>query len=80
MPFFSDLVFEAGLVARSVGDFFSGGGLRLGVTGLSRSGKTVLLTALVNNLIAGARFPVLAASAEGRLYRDTGSRTPFLKT
>ncbi len=69
MSFFTDLVFEAGLVARSLGDYFSGGGMRLGVTGLSRSGKTVFLTALVNNLIAGARLPVLAASAEGRLTR-----------
>ncbi len=69
MPGFSDFVFEAGLVARSIGDFFSGAALRLGVTGLSRSGKTVFLTALVNNLIAGARLPVLAASAEGRIMR-----------
>jgi uncharacterized protein len=69
LSFFTDLVFEAGLVARSLGDYFSGGGLRLGVTGLSRSGKTVFLTALVNNLIAGARLPVLAASAEGRITR-----------
>ena len=69
MPGFSDFVFEAGLVARSIGDFFSGGALRLGVTGLSRSGKTVFLTALINNLIAGARLPVLAASAEGRIMR-----------
>jgi predicted YcjX-like family ATPase len=66
---FSDLLFEAGLVARSLGDYFAGGGLRLGVTGLSRSGKTVFLTALVTNLIAGARLPVLAASAEGRITR-----------
>jgi predicted YcjX-like family ATPase len=69
LPGFSDFVFEAGLVARSIGDYFSGGALRLGVTGLSRSGKTVFLTALVNNLIAGARLPVLAASAEGRIMR-----------
>jgi uncharacterized protein len=69
LSIFSDFVFEAGLVARSIGDYFSGSGLRLGVTGLSRSGKTVFLTALVNNLIAGARLPVLAASAEGRLTR-----------
>ena len=60
LSFFSDLAFEAGLVARSIGDYFAGGGLRLGVTGLSRSGKTVFLTALVNNLdrrrpAAGAR-------------------------
>jgi len=69
LSIFTDLVFEAGLVARSLGDYFSGGRLRLGVTGLSRSGKTVFLTALVNNLIAGARLPVLAASAEGRVAR-----------
>ena len=69
MPGFSDFLFEAGLVARSIGDYFSGGALRLGVTGLSRSGKTVFLTALVNNLIANARLPVLAASAEGRITR-----------
>ena len=69
MSIFTDLVFEAGLVARSLGDYFAGGRLRLGVTGLSRSGKTVFLTALVNNLIAGARLPVLAASAEGRITR-----------
>ena len=64
MSVFTDLVFEAGLVARSIGDFFSGGGLRLGVTGLSRSGKTVFLTALVNNLVAGAQAP-----GAGRLRR-----------
>jgi predicted YcjX-like family ATPase len=69
LSIFTDLVFEAGLVARSLGDYFSGGRLRLGVTGLSRSGKTVFLTALVNNLIGGARLPVLAASAEGRIAR-----------
>ena len=69
MPGFSDFVFEAGLVARSITDYFSGAALRLGVTGLSRAGKTVFLTALVNNLIAGARLPVLAASAEGRIMR-----------
>ena len=69
MPDFSDFFFEAGLVARAIGDYFSGAALRLGVTGLSRAGKTVFLTALINNLIAGARLPVLAASAEGRIIR-----------
>jgi predicted YcjX-like family ATPase len=43
--------------------------LRLGVTGLSRSGKTVFTTALIQNLIEGARLPVLKASAEGRIAR-----------
>jgi uncharacterized protein len=69
LSIFTDFAFEAGLVARSIGDYFSGAALRLGVTGLSRSGKTVFLTALVNNMIAGARLPVLAASAEGRITR-----------
>jgi hypothetical protein len=69
LPFFNDLVFEAGVAARSLADYLGGGGLRLGVTGLSRAGKTVFITALVNNLIGRARLPVLAASAEGRIAR-----------
>jgi predicted YcjX-like family ATPase len=43
--------------------------VRLGVTGLSRAGKTVFITALVHNLIAGGRMPFFAASAQGRLIR-----------
>lgn len=43
--------------------------LRLGVTGLSRSGKTVFTTALIQNLIEGASLPVLKAAAEGRIAR-----------
>ncbi len=69
MSFFDNLTFEAGVVARSLGDYLRGGALRLGVTGLSRSGKTVFVTALVNNLLAQARLPVLAASAEGRIAK-----------
>lgn len=41
--------------------------LRLGVTGLSRSGKTVFITALVHNLLNGGRLPGFAPLAEGRL-------------
>ena len=41
--------------------------LRLGVTGLSRSGKTVFLAALVHNLVHGGRLPMFAPYAEGRL-------------
>jgi predicted YcjX-like family ATPase len=67
MSILDSFAFEAGVVARSLGDFWRGGALRLGVTGLSRAGKTVFVTALVNNLIANARLPVLAASAEGRI-------------
>lgn len=45
--------------------------LRLGVTGLSRAGKTVFITALIRALTANANLPVLAASLEGRI---TGAR------
>ena len=43
--------------------------IRLGVTGLARSGKTVFITALVHNLISGGRLPFFDAAAEGRLLR-----------
>jgi uncharacterized protein len=43
--------------------------LRLGVTGLARSGKTVFITALVRNLVSGGRLPFFAAMAEGRIAR-----------
>lgn len=41
--------------------------IRLGVTGLARSGKTVFITSLVANLIDRARMGALAAQAEGRI-------------
>ena len=41
--------------------------LRLGVTGLSRAGKTVFITALVHNLMHGGRLPLFEAYATGRL-------------
>ena len=40
--------------------------LRLGVTGLSRSGKTIFITALVHALLTGNRMPGFAALSEGR--------------
>lgn len=43
--------------------------VRLGVTGLARSGKTVFITSLVRNLVAGGRLPFFAACAQGRLLR-----------
>ena len=43
--------------------------LRLGVTGLSRAGKTVFITALVHNLIHGGRLPLFEVTARGRLAR-----------
>jgi hypothetical protein len=41
--------------------------LRLGVTGLSRSGKTVFISALVHNLLHGGRLPLFEASRSGRI-------------
>lgn len=43
--------------------------LRLGVTGLSRSGKTVFITALVHALTKGSRLPVFETYAQGRITR-----------
>ena len=43
--------------------------VRLGVTGLSRAGKTVFITALVHGLTRGGRFPVFEAYASGRIAR-----------
>ncbi len=40
--------------------------LRLGVTGLSRAGKTVFITALVHNLLTNGRLPGFSPLADGR--------------
>lgn len=50
--------FAAGLVQPTI---------RLGVTGLSRSGKTVFITSLVHALLKQARLPVFEAMAQGRI-------------
>lgn len=41
--------------------------IRLGVTGLARSGKTVFITSLVANLLDRGRMPQLLAASEGRI-------------
>ncbi len=41
--------------------------IRLGVTGLARSGKTVFITSLIANLIDRGRMPGLSAAREGRI-------------
>jgi predicted YcjX-like family ATPase len=61
---------QARLATRALVEF--GGHLfeptvRLGVTGLSRAGKTVLITALVHGLMRGGRFPVFEALGSGRI-------------
>ena len=43
--------------------------LRLGVTGLARSGKTVFTTALIHHLTEGRGLPAFAPVHEGRLRR-----------
>ena len=69
---FSDIVEEARLSARALldyGEHFFDPTVRLGVTGLSRAGKTVFITALIHGLTRGGRFPVFEAFATGRIAR-----------
>src|SRR5258707_2642625 len=71
-PRFSDIVEEARLSVRALleyGDHFFNPTVRLGVTGLSRAGKTVFITALIHGLARGARFPVFEPFATGRIAR-----------
>jgi uncharacterized protein len=68
----TDLIEQARLAARSLVEY--GGGLitptvRLGITGLSRAGKTVFITALVHGLVRSGRFPVFEALSEERIVR-----------
>ncbi|MDE3028826.1 MAG: YcjX family protein, partial [Paracoccaceae bacterium] len=51
----------------SVSETFFEPTIRLGVTGLSRAGKTVFITSLVANLMNRARMPQLNAAAQGRI-------------
>jgi predicted YcjX-like family ATPase len=41
--------------------------IRLGVTGLSRAGKTVFISALIHNLLNGGRLPLFEAQRAGRI-------------
>ncbi len=54
-------------IASGVSEAFFEPVVRLGVTGLSRSGKTVFITSLVANLLDRGRMPGLRAHAEGRI-------------
>jgi hypothetical protein len=72
LPSFAIIVEEARLAAQALAEFGAGlmhPTLRLGVTGLSRSGKTVFITALVHALTRGGRLPVFDAMAKGRIAR-----------
>ncbi|MEO4040967.1 YcjX family protein [Hoeflea sp. CAU 1731] len=56
---FDNIVDRAGTMMRPT--------VRLGVTGLSRAGKTVFITALVHNLLHGGRLPMFKAYRSGRI-------------
>src|SRR5438067_4315015 len=63
---------ETRLAARAVLEFGSHllhPTVRLGVTGLSGAGKTVFITALVHDLMHGARLPAFEPLASGRIAR-----------
>jgi predicted YcjX-like family ATPase len=71
-PNFQDIVEEARLSARALldyGEHFFNPTVRLGVTGLSRAGKTVFITALIHGLTRGGRLPVFEPFATGRIAR-----------
>ncbi len=63
------IVDELGIALSNLADAATGTftpTLRLGVTGLSRAGKTIFITALVHNLLTGGRLPGFAPLTEGR--------------
>lgn len=67
-----DIVDSTRLAAGGLGDFSAGlvvPAVRLGVTGLARSGKTVFITALIHALIERGRLPMVEAIAQGRIGR-----------
>jgi uncharacterized protein len=76
LPFITNLLFEARAAARALIELTTGPHIRLGVTGLSRAGKTIFITALIGHLtkatspaLRGRRnnLPVFRVHAEGRL-------------
>jgi predicted YcjX-like family ATPase len=70
--FFTDIAEEIRQTASAIGDYGAhlfNPTVRLGVTGLSRSGKTVFITALVHQLLHNGRLPVFEALASGRIAR-----------
>ncbi|MDI3335500.1 YcjX family protein [Defluviimonas aestuarii] len=62
-----DLLRGLGGIGSGMAAPFSDPVIRLGVTGLSRAGKTVFITSLVANLMDRGRMPGLRAEAEGRI-------------
>ncbi|KPF43894.1 YcjX family protein [Rhizobium sp. AAP43] len=69
-PSLSGLVDEAAIAFDNIADRASGlvnPTIRLGVTGLSRAGKTVFISSLVHNLLHGGRLPLFEPLRSGRI-------------
>lgn len=69
-PSLTGLMDEAAIVLDNLGDRASSlinPTLRLGVTGLSRAGKTVFISSLVHNLLHGRRLPLFEPVRSGRV-------------
>ncbi len=58
---------SVGGTASAIGGLFTDPVIRLGVTGLSRAGKTVFITSLVANMLNRGRMPQLLAAANGAI-------------
>jgi len=70
---------EIGIALANLADAASGSftpTLRLGVTGLSRAGKTIFITALIHNLLTGGRLPGFAPLTEGRFIGARLAESP----
>ena len=72
MPILDTLLAEARNGAANLSDLIRGKGLRLGVTGLSRAGKTVFITALTRHLTLLGKtgknaLPAFRVAEEGRV-------------
>lgn len=63
------------LAERAAG-LISPASVRLGVTGLSRAGKTVFISALVHNLIHGGKLPLFEAQKSRRIARAALEEQP----
>ncbi|WP_011580756.1 MULTISPECIES: YcjX family protein [Chelativorans] len=72
MPSLTTFADEARIALDTVADRTAGlwsPSIRIGVTGLSRAGKTVFISALVHNLIHGGRLPLFEAQSSGRIAK-----------
>ncbi len=72
MPRLTTFTDEAWIALENLQDSLSGivaPTIRLGVTGLARSGKTVFITSLIHNLLHGGRLPLFDAQSSGRIAK-----------